>query len=258
MSKKTALFIPIVFVIGIFFVDKFNSKTQLEVSGAPPYGEPQTEAPDSLDPYNYLRNWVRPEGPPKVALQVGHWKSSEFPDELERLRNNTGSSGGGKWEWEVNYKIAEKMKPILEQEGIIVEILPATVPSGYFADVFLAIHADGSTDKTASGYKFASPWRDFSKKADTLVTYLEKSYDEATTLEKDPNISRNMRGYYAFSWWRYTHAIHPMTTAAIAETGFLTSANDRKLIVDNPEISAKAMADAVIKFLREEKKLWED
>jgi hypothetical protein len=32
----------------------------------------------------------------KVALQAGHWKAQEAPDELEGLRNNGGTSGGGR------------------------------------------------------------------------------------------------------------------------------------------------------------------
>ena len=146
--------------------------------------------------------------------------------------------------------IAELTKELLEAQGIEVEILPATVPPKYWADVFLAIHADGSTDPNTSGFKFAGPWRDITNNSDKLVSFLEDSYAEATNLPLDPNVSRNMRGYYAFSWWRYDHAIHPMTTGVIAETGFLTSPHDRKIIVNQPEISARALADGIIKYLQ--------
>lgn len=33
-----------------------------------------------------IANWKRPDVPPTVGLQVGHWKTKELPDELERLR----------------------------------------------------------------------------------------------------------------------------------------------------------------------------
>lgn len=252
MVKKLGAFIffAVLIVGGIFYAQKDNAVS----TGAPPYGEPQEEAPD-LDPLSFLRDWKRPDGPPKVALQVGHWKSSELPEELERIRNNTGSSGGGKSESEVNMTIAKEIEKILKEKGIEVEILPATIPPRYWADVFIAIHADGSTDRSISGYKFAAPWRDYSGKANDLVTILEEKYEEATDLVKDPNITRNMRGYYAFSWWRYEHAIHPMTTAVIAETGFLTNRSDQKLLINTPEIPANAIAEGIIEHLENEKLL---
>lgn len=224
-----------------------------QITGAPPYGEPESEAPlsGSLEWFN---SWKRPDGPPKVALQVGHWKSDEIPDEQKKLRGNTGSSGGGKWEWEVNLAIAQEVEKILNanDKGVVVEILPASVPPSYWADVFLAIHADGSEDPSKRGYKVASPWRDYTHNSSSLVANIEGSYEEIVGFEKDDNITRNMRGYYAFSWWRYEHAIHPMTTAAIIEVGFLTNRNDQKLLINSPEIPAQGIAEGVIIYLDEQ------
>jgi len=245
ISAIIAIFI-IIITCAIFIFQKLQ-----KISGAPPYGEAENEIPD-LNPYTWIKDWKRPEGPAKVALQVGHWNSKDVPDELQNLRDNTGSSGGGKWEWEVNLAIAQETKKFLEEKGIQVEILPATVPPSYWADVFLAIHADGSTDKSKSGYKIASPWRDYTQKSDELVTYLENSYERNVGFTQDPNITRNMRGYYAFSWWKYEHSIHPMTTAAIIETGFLTNYKDQKILINSPEIPAKAIADGTMEFLKSE------
>jgi len=64
-----------------------------------------------------------------------------------------------------------------------------------------------------------------------------------------------MKGYYAFSHWRFEHAVHPMTTSLILETGFLTSPADRELIVLRPEISAQGLAGGIITYLLEEKLL---
>lgn len=80
---------------------------------------------------------------------------------------------------------------------------------------------------------------------------LEGEYEKATGLIRDPNITRNMRGYYAFAWWRYEHAIHPMTTATIAETGFLSNTSDQALLIRQPEIAAAGLANGIEKFLRE-------
>lgn len=103
-----------------------------EITGAPPYGVPESEVPN----YTPISGWTRPNVPPRVGLQVGHWKNDEVPDELENLRRNTGASGGGKMEWEVNYALAIEIEKILENEGIEVDIIPTTVPPNYWADVF--------------------------------------------------------------------------------------------------------------------------
>ena len=255
MNKKKILFLggTIAVVVSFLVVQRILSSSG-SVSGAPPYGEPETDVP-SLDPYSWIHDWKRPEGPAKVALQVGHWKNDEVPEELERLKGNTGSSGGGKWEWEVNYAIAELTAEILRAEGVTVEILPATVPPDYWADAFIAIHADGSEDRGVRGFKVAPPWRDLTGKADELTTYIENSYQEATGFAKDPNISRNMRGYYAFAFWRYEHAVHPMTTSVIVETGFLTNAADRNVIVQKPAVSARGIANGILAYLEQEKLL---
>jgi hypothetical protein len=58
-----------------------------------------------------------------------------------------------------------------------------------------------------------------------------------------------MTAYYAFNWPRYEHAIHPHTPAAIVETGFLTSAVDRAVIVDSPAVAARGIAAGISAFL---------
>ncbi len=249
MPKKLLTLILFFFIfIGIgFLIVKDDDAKEAVLSD-----ENAVEEAPSFDPFSLYRDWKRPDGPPKVGIQVGHWKINEVPDELENLRTHTGSSGGGKAEWEVNMAIAKEISRILKEKGVDVELLPATVPSKYWADVFIAIHADGSTDKSATGYKFAAPWRDFNGKADSLVHILDTKYKSQTKLSYDPNITRNMRGYYAFSWWRYEHAVHPMTTSVIAETGFLTNKNDQKLLINHPEIPAKAIGEGILEYLEKE------
>lgn len=224
-----------------------------KITGAPPF--PVEPGEDSQAVGQTFQNWNRPEGPPRVGLQVGHWQNDQVPEELSNLRGNTGASGGGKAEWEVNMAIAEAIKDLLQQRGVAVDILPTTVPPRYWADVFVAIHADGNTDSSVNGFKFARGWRDVTSKAESLVALLETSYSQTTGMAQDPNISRNMRGYYAFAWWRFEHAVHPMTTAVIAETGFLTNPSDRTIIVDNHKLSAQGIAEGILNFLTEEKLL---
>lgn len=257
LKNQSKFFSVFLLIIGAITVSAFSFQRQyLQAKQLALVEQQQFSFDESfvseLDPYAWLQDWVRPPGPPRVGLQVGHWKNNELPEELSRLIGNTGASGGGKAEWEVNYAIAEEIRKILENQGIIVDILPSTVPEKYFADVFIAIHADGSTNTSATGFKIAGPRRDFSGKSDELISSLEQVYDTEIDLPKDPNITRNMRGYYAFSWSRYKHAIHPMTTAAIVETGFLTNPKDRTIIVDQPELPAQALATGILNFLQTE------
>lgn len=235
----------VVFTLAAVFQTK-NQPTE-NSTGAPPYTIEDLEPPD-LDPY--LLNWQRPAGPAKVALQAGHWKNAELPNELARLRGNTGATGGGHAEWEVNLAVAQKTADLLRKEGVVVDILPSTIPTNYWADVFVAIHADGNPDRRISGFKVSPPYRDLGTHAKDLAQSIEKSYQEATKLEIDPNVTRNMRGYYAFAWWRYDHAVHPKSTAVILETGFLTCPADRELLVNSPDIPAKGLAAGILTFLR--------
>ncbi len=229
-----------------------NFFTPGQITGAPPYDGSSQDNVTESEEEALLRNWKRPEGPAKVALQVGHLRNEEVPDELHRLRGNTGATGGGKTEAEVNEAIAYITKSLLETQGVVVEILPATVPERYWADVFVAIHADGSEDILKSGYKLAAPRRDVTGNSSKLLNAIEKTYGETTGLILDPNVTRNMRGYYAFSWRRYDHAVHPMTASVILETGFLTSPSDREVIVEQPEVSAEGLAKGVIAYLTEQ------
>lgn len=205
----------------------------------------------ALDASTPFTAWRRPDGPIRVALQAGHWKAAEAPDEQARLRTN-GTRGGGKAEWEVNLGIARRTAQILEEAGYTVDILPTTIPPGYWADVFIAIHADGNPNTSVSGYRAAAPRRDRTGRAHDLVEVLTQTYGAATGLPLYPTITRRMRGYYAFNSRRYHHALHPMTVGVILETGFLTSPRDRRIIVDAQDRAARGIADAVIRFLEAE------
>ena len=192
-------------------------------------------------------DWAPPEGPVRIALQAGHWRADEAPRELRGLRRN-----GTRWretpEWEVNLEIVRQAGAMLEEMGYEVDILPAVVPPSYRAHLFIAIHADGSNDPNASGYRVAAPRRDATGRASQVVALLEKSYGEATGIKRLPAATRRMRNYYAFNFRRYEHALHPMTIAVILETGFLTSRRDRQVLVDHPERAARGIVAAVTAF----------
>ncbi len=192
-------------------------------------------------------DWKPPEGPVRIALQAGHWRADEAPRELRGLRNN-GTRWEGTAEWEVNLEIVRRTGAMLEELGYEVDILPAVVPPDYRAHLFIAIHADGSNDPNATGYRVASPSRDATGWASQIEALLEQSYGEATGIKRLPVATRRMRNYYAFNFRRYEHALHPMTIAVILETGFLTSRRDRRVIVDDPDRAARGIVEAVTAF----------
>jgi N-acetylmuramoyl-L-alanine amidase len=192
--------------------------------------------------------WSRPAGPVRIALQAGHWKAAEAPDEQAGLRTN-GTRGGGKAEWEVNLDIAQRTAKLLEAEGYVVDILPTTIPPGYWADLFIAIHADGNTNQTLTGYRAAAPRRDRTGKAAEFADLLEQRYGEATGMRHYPTVTRRMQGYYAFNSRRYHHALDPNTIGVIIETGFLTSPRDREIIVADPDRPARGIAAAASEYL---------
>jgi N-acetylmuramoyl-L-alanine amidase len=193
-----------------------------------------------------------PPGPRRIGLQAGHWLTSEVPEELRRLEHSTGTSGGGVMEWQVNLDVARRVAALLRAQGYQVDVLPTTLPAGYLADVFLALHADGSSDPAARGYKAAHGSRrgPYEEQLQLVQTVTEE-YGRATGLPVDPVISRNMRGYYAFSWSRLEYSVAPHTPAAILEMGFMTNAADRSLLVGRPDIVALAVARGVLRFLDE-------
>lgn len=205
--------------------------------------------PFSAEELQVYGSWKRPDGPVRVGVQAGHWQLDGVPQELIGLKQSTGAYGGGYSEQKLVLDIAERVKDILEAEGIEVDLLPATVPVDYIADAFVSVHADGNDSPSVSGYKISGPRRDFSGGADDLVDALYKSYGEATGLSRDSNVTRRMSGYYAFNWRRYDHAAHPMTPSAIVETGFVTSPTDRAIIVSKPSVAARGIADGIIAFL---------
>jgi N-acetylmuramoyl-L-alanine amidase len=193
-----------------------------------------------------------PSGPRRVGIQVGHWKTDEVPAELgSRIVFQTGTSWGGVNEVDVNMDIAERIKGQLTARGYVVDILPTTIPPGYLADVFLALHADGDGTGENSGFKLAHGSRrgPYEQK---LVDALRDEYWKITQLAEDiEHVTRNMTGYYAFNWGRYQHAAAAHTPAAILEMGYLSNANDRDIMVNHSDEVATAIVNGIQRFLDE-------
>jgi N-acetylmuramoyl-L-alanine amidase len=187
-----------------------------------------------------------------VGLQVGHWHITALPDSLARLRDQIGTAAAGRTELQLNLDVARRTAALLEAAGVQVDVLPATVPYGYRADAFVAIHADGNVARAVRGYKVAPPWRAGVAWADAaLAAQIQVAYSRATKLPRDPEITDNMRGYYAINGWMGTESrISDRTPSAVIETGFMTSAADRAVLFDHPERVAAGVAGGILAFLQ--------
>jgi N-acetylmuramoyl-L-alanine amidase len=188
-------------------------------------------------------------GPRRVAIQAGHWKVDEAPDEFPNLRFQLGTSIGGVNEVDVNLDIADRVAVILRAKGILVDVLPGTVPPSYVADAFVALHADDDGGYgSATGFKIA---HGFYRSAfdDALVDTLTKEYAAATDLPQNDQITDDMTDYYAFAWFRYEHALAPHTPAAIIEMGYLSNTQDRAMLLEEPGAVAQGVANGVLRFL---------
>lgn len=186
----------------------------------------------------------------KVGLQAGHWKNSELPDELENLRlYGGGGEFQGKFEWKINLSVAEKAAEILKKSGIEVDILPATVPNDYKADLFVSIHCDGNDVTSVSGYKVAASNFDKSEQAEKLSESIYDEYGKITKLKTEPNITKDMTEYYVFNYINFHHSINPETPGVIVEMGFLTNTKDQQIIVYNQDLAAKGIAEGILKYL---------
>ncbi len=228
----------------------FQSVTAVPPPPSPTAPAPTATADPSAAPTAIPTPSPRPPGtPPRVGLQVGHLRSNELPDELARLRNSTGTRWGDVTEADLNLDIVNRIKPLLEAQGAVVDVIPATVPIAYDADAFVAIHADGSASAAARGWKLATPWRT-SEASRALMNAVAAAYGPATGLPEDVGgVTVNMKGYYAFNYRRHQHAIARTTPAIIVEMGFMTNAADRSVLFGQPDRVARGIADGIMAYL---------
>ncbi|OHA62701.1 MAG: hypothetical protein A2748_02200 [Candidatus Wildermuthbacteria bacterium RIFCSPHIGHO2_01_FULL_45_20] len=203
---------------------------------------PLPSARFSVQPTSVAKEW-------KVGIQIGHWKNDEVPEELSRLEDNHGASGGGKMEWQVNYMIAWHIAMLLDKEGIRTELLPTVIPPNYTADAFIAIHADGNSPRKDSGFKIAAPWWDKGE-GNNLAALIEEEYGKATNLPIDEYIPPAMTHYYAFNYEKFANALAPGTPAVILEAGFLSNSVDRQILIDKPQLAAQGVVNGILAYFR--------
>lgn len=192
------------------------------------------------------------QGRYRVGIQVGHWQSSELPVELASLRSSGGTNANGVSELEVGLNVSRLVAALLKQENIDVDILPATVPQNYQADVFLSIHSDWSAKATTTGFKLArSRYSLIPQTDDQLLDGLYQSYEAVTGFKREWGITSAMTGYYAFNHQKYHYTVNSSTPGAIIELGFLTNSTDRIYLSTQPEKVAEGLATGLTTFLKD-------
>ena len=190
-------------------------------------------------------------GPRRVGIQAGHWLTTEAPPELWRLVAQTGTSWQGVKEVDINLDIAKRIKAILEPKGIVVDVLPTTIPPGYVADAFIALHGDGDGTGENSGFKMAYATRRTPYEQDLLLA-IKADYKAATGLTYDlARVSRGMLAYYAMSWQRTKYSTAPHTPSVILEMGYVSNDGDRELMTEHGDVVAAAIASGIVRFLND-------
>jgi N-acetylmuramoyl-L-alanine amidase len=188
------------------------------------------------------------EGPRRVGIQAGHWRTAEAPSEFPRLRSSVGGSFRDVKEVDITLDVARIVTDLLRERGITADLIPATIPRSYVADAFVAIHADADETATARGFKIAhGTYR--SPHDERLVRSLTEHYGAATGLPWDPHVTDDMTDYYAFAWFRYEHALAPHTAAAIIELGFISHRVDREILVERQDVVARGIVEGILRFL---------
>lgn len=194
-------------------------------------------------------------GEVRVGIQIGHEGVADHPDELARLRYNTGGHWGGHDELSVNRAVGLALARRLERLGVRAELLPATIPPDYRADVVVSLHADASPLPWRRGYKSAH----FTPPRNPLEPALKRRVDEAYLRasglpDDDANVTGSMLEYYAFNHRRYRHSVSPHTPALIVELGYISHPDDRGWL-ERPDRPAAALADGILAFLEERGRL---
>ena len=175
----------------------------------------------------------------RIGIQAGHYRCEELPPPL---KTQTGATGRGLREAQVTLPIAEEAAKVLRAAGAQVDVLPSGIPRGYRADLVVAVHTDGGP-ADRRGY-----FVDFSSRAATQAAEqaLAKRITDAYRDLEIPHVFRgtaNSRYYYGYS------SVAASTPMVLIETGFLTNAQDQKVIIDRPADVGSRIAKGILDYL---------
>ncbi len=190
-----------------------------------------------------------PVRPKRVVIQAGHWLRGDMPYQISQFSDD-GAYVGGVAEWVLNLHVATLAADLLRARGYDVRIVPATVPIGCQADAFVALHADADSDPSTLGYKAAYPRYINNPANRRLLADMYIEYGAATGFTRNPSITLNMSGYYAFDNQKQPYAVDPSTPMLILEMGYISNDYERQFLSTNQSIAAMGVANGVDRFLQ--------
>ena len=175
--------------------------------------------------------------------------STTIPRNWPCCAESTGASVAGLDEVEINRAVASELKAILEGYGVVVELLPASIPPRYHADLVISLHADASSDPERRGYKSAHFTPARNRYEPELKRLVDRAYLAMSDMpDDDANVTGSMLHYYAFNHRRFRNSVRRGTPGLIVEMGYLSNADDL-VFLDDPRRPATAIAEGIIAFL---------
>jgi N-acetylmuramoyl-L-alanine amidase len=175
----------------------------------------------------------------RIGIVAGHW--GHDPGAV---------CPNGVTEVEVNLRIASLAQIQLAELGYLVDLLEEfdSRLHGYQAAALISIHNDSCeyVNDQATGFKVAAAVSSHDpNRANRLTECLRDRYQRVTNLPFHAgSITPDMREYHAFE------EIHPITPAAIIETGFLNL--DYRILTEQPDLVARGVVEGILCFIRNE------
>jgi N-acetylmuramoyl-L-alanine amidase len=174
---------------------------------------------------------------PTVLIQKGHHAPRE-----PGFETGTGAAG----EIEVVDKIGNQLALALNKDSRFrVRMIPGLVPpdirsGAYEVDAYIALHCDGSTDKTRRGWGIGYPSGAVNRKlSDIMGAELEKIHPSDRIRD---NYTSAMSGYYGYS------RVPTPGPEILIEHGFVSSPTEKRWLLDNAALIARTECAALLKF----------
>lgn len=171
----------------------------------------------------------------RVLVQMGHVAPRE-----PGFESGTGTAG----EIELVRKIGPKLVNLLQADGRFEAILvPGDIPDGIKVDAAVFLHADGSGNRSASGYSFGFPNYAVNKRLAKLITEEFEKIPGHPPHHAD-NYTSGERGYYGYK------RVDTPGPEVLVEHGFLTNPREREWLVGHVAELALAEYNALRRFFK--------
>ncbi len=169
---------------------------------------------------------------PKIIIQKGHKRP--FP------WNNFGTGAGG--ERELAEAVAGPLMSEMLARGWNVSVVPSLFNYSEEADVFISLHADGSSTSTVRGFSIGyHPDLDNAPASKALALRLADHYKTMIKPLRTPpfNYTRNQMYYYAFKRLVNVEAV------ILLEMGFMSNPQERTFLEGHPNLVASVIATGI-------------